>query len=317
MIPPETDTIASWERPILIVGAGRSGTNLLAMALDELPDLKNVYEQRYVWTKGAKDRGSDIRGVQDATQGTIAYIRRRFKKLSGANRLIDKTPSNSLRVNFCREVFPEGQIIHVVRNPFDNIASRLHELKLLGVDALDQSKPEPEPKMRARGSILADRFTHARTLLARRNIPLDRLPSAVLDQVSETCRIALIGQGTRWGERVPGTEQVSKAFGVEAALAYQWLQCTAMVRLAAADLSSNQFLELRYEDLVLEPDRTGSLISAFLGVGNDTSLRSYLTDNARPETVNRYRDRLSSQQIDKIRRFLNANTTSSSLVGAP
>ena len=293
-------------RPILIVGAGRSGTNLLAMALGALPGLHNAYEQRYVWTKGASPFASDIRGSTDCTPANAAWIRAHFARIGAGQRVVDKTPSNALRLGFCRAVFPAAQIISVVRDPYDNIASRLRELGKIGHTATPEADV-PAAAARGRVAILTDRIAHARRIVARGNVPLGLIPYAGLDQQTETARIAVSGRGQRWGERVPGMADISRAHGTAAALTHQWLACRTQVDLASADMDADSILTIRYEDMVQVPGTTATRVAEFLGLPDATDLDTYLRANARADTVGQAAARMTPTQHAAITAYLRAS----------
>lgn len=293
------------ERPILIIGAGRSGTNLLAMALGEVPGHLNAYEQRYVWMKGQWPFGSDIRGAGDATPATTRYIRAHFRRLGKGARVVDKTPSNSLRLPFCHTVFPEAQIIAVLRDPFDNVASRLKEFRSIG-QTIPTGHAAADTR-RSRFSILTERIAHARRIVARGNVPLGRLPYAVLDQLVETLRIALRGRSERWGERVPGLVDLRRAHNIETAAAHQWHACNTHIRLGSRCLGPNSIMVVAYEDLVHAPELTGAKVATFLGLSDPAPLVNYLVRNANADTVGRYRDRMSAAQAHAISDYLAAS----------
>ncbi|MEQ8262163.1 sulfotransferase [Pseudohaliea sp.] len=290
--------------PILIVGAGRSGTNLLAMALGEVTGIVNCFEQRYVWMKGQRLFGSDVRSAKEATPTTKRYIRKHFARVGRGARVVDKTPSNSLRLPFCRAVFPEAQIIGVFRDPFDNVASRLKELHMIGQEI--PTANDTASASQHRFSILKDRIAHARRIVARGNIPLGRLPYAVVDQAFETLRIAITGRAENWGERVPGLADLRRAFDVEIAATHQWVTCNSHIYLGSRGLGGDNFMPLRYEDLVLKPAETGAAVAAFLGLGDPEPMIGYLTRNARPQTVGRHVDRMSEKQVEAIATYLEA-----------
>ncbi|OOY25882.1 hypothetical protein BMI91_05705 [Thioclava sediminum] len=294
--------IPTAERPILLVGAGRSGTNLIAMALGTSSELHNVYEQRYVWTHGMGRVTSDMRSPESATLATVGYIRRHFERqaqdLAEGVRLVDKTPANALRLDFCLRVFPEAKVINVIRNPFDNIASRIVELHKTGqeVEGGDTGGARD-----GRGAVLARRLRHFRDLVGRGNLPLDRIPAAVADQLPEKVRILTKGGAARYAERVPGLREVAEAAGPVAALCFQWRELVRAARQQGTALDPDRYLEVSYESLVQAPAETGQRITDFVGLAAPGSVIDYFTANARPETVGNWRRRLTPRQIDEIR----------------
>lgn len=63
--------------PIIILGAPRSGTSVLARILSQHADLAYSNEPRLIWRYG-NDRCSDMLNAGHARQKVIQYIRRKF-----------------------------------------------------------------------------------------------------------------------------------------------------------------------------------------------------------------------------------------------
>ena len=283
--------------PILLVGAGRSGTNLIAMALGNAKDILNAYEQRYVWNKGSRDLRSDLRPINTVSESDIDYIRQHFSKLLRGDEtmVVDKTPANSLRLDYCLKVFPNAKIVNVIRDPHDNISSRIVEISKSGYTDRPSGKPPP-----SRVKILLQRGKHAVNLLKRRNIPIDRLHIALLDQCGELFKIGLMGKSDRYAERVPGMSQIRENYGVLASLCYQWKTIVNTSTNIGRSLTRSQYLELKYEDLVLNPAFVAEKLADFVGTIEPNSIIEYLKSNAREETVGKGKVNLSTEQIEEI-----------------
>lgn len=293
------------QRPILLVGAGRSGTNLVSMALGASDKLANVYEQRYVWTYGMAAGSDDVRAAESANDKVCRYIRAHFAKQAGQFdhdvRVIDKTPANALRLGFCLKVFPDAQVINILRNPYDNVASRIVELQKAG-QALEGG--DDATRNSSRGSVLGLRLRHARDLISRGNLPVDRIPYAVADQLPEKLRILFRGSAAQYAERVPGMREVAGKSGPIAALCHQWLQLVGQSTTEGRQLPEGSYLEIRYEDVVQRPRETGENLTAFVGLEDPSPVIDYLVDNARPETVGNWHRRLSQAQIEEVNGYL-------------
>lgn len=149
--------------PIVILAAPRSGSSALFGALSAHPDLWSRYRESNRILEGPFDprvtgassnalteadlddgsrdlllrrffqsvgnleklpilrslplRGRGRRRVSEA----IAFITRPFKH--PPIRIVEKSPKNTLRVRFMRELFPDARFLHLVRDPRGNIAS--------------------------------------------------------------------------------------------------------------------------------------------------------------------------------------------------
>ena len=117
--PPQLD------RPIVVIGSPRSGTTLLGNLLGTHPLLSQVEEPRLTWKYGNDDK-SDMLRAGDARPEVCQHIRRDFGKAvsdAGRERLIEKTPSNSLRMEFVDRVLPGCIFIHTVRDGVESVLS--------------------------------------------------------------------------------------------------------------------------------------------------------------------------------------------------
>lgn len=112
-------------RPIIVVGAGRSGMNFLGDAIAQHPRLAVAHEPRLIW-KAGNNRVSDALRPHHARPEVIADIRSRFATVvrkAGKERYIDVTPGNSVRLGFVNQVFPDCQFVHFIRDGVDNVLS--------------------------------------------------------------------------------------------------------------------------------------------------------------------------------------------------
>ncbi|HUT60609.1 MAG TPA: sulfotransferase, partial [Phycisphaerae bacterium] len=110
--------------PIIIIGAGRSGTNMLRDMLTAFPGVGTwpCDEINYIWRHGNARYATDEFPPELARPRVRAYIRRAFDRLAarrGLSHVVEKTCANSLRVQFVRAVVPEARFIHIVRDGRD------------------------------------------------------------------------------------------------------------------------------------------------------------------------------------------------------
>src|SRR5688572_17089878 len=105
--------------PILFIGTQRSGTTWMGSVLAKHPRLAYWPEPRHVWTRGNSYRPDDRLTAADARPRVARHIRDTFAHFvqeRGKERLVEKTPSNCLRIPFLRAVYPDAKIILVVRD---------------------------------------------------------------------------------------------------------------------------------------------------------------------------------------------------------
>lgn len=125
-------------RPIFIVGSPRSGTSIMAEALDAHPSIFSPH-----WETGLFVRCDDMlnghlnwaltenkAAMPLERADFIAWIREsaeslfaRFAVVTGKPRWAEKTPAHVFHMPLMQEVFPEAQFIHMVRNGRDVVRS--------------------------------------------------------------------------------------------------------------------------------------------------------------------------------------------------
>jgi hypothetical protein len=126
---------ATVDRPVFVLGVGRSGTTHLGKLLSAHPEAAWLNEPKLLWSGLLADEdvsgfyqphGRFALGAEDATDEVRA---RAHKVLSfylrsvGASRVVDKYPEMTYRVPFLRALFPDAVLIAIVRRPEDFVNS--------------------------------------------------------------------------------------------------------------------------------------------------------------------------------------------------
>src|SRR6266513_2346410 len=109
-------------RPIFIVGCQRSGTTLLRLMLDSHPNISCGPETRFLQdfaklTSESWDRLS-LYGFPKSY-----WLEAEYAKSRGKTRWADKPPRYALSLGYINELFPTSQIVHVIRDGRDVVAS--------------------------------------------------------------------------------------------------------------------------------------------------------------------------------------------------
>ena len=99
---------------VIIIGAPRSGTNMLRDMLVKLPGVGTwpCDEINYIWRHGNVRYQSDELFPENATTKVQAYVRKQFENIAKAQDLqtvVEKTCANSLRVGFVDRILPTMQ----------------------------------------------------------------------------------------------------------------------------------------------------------------------------------------------------------------
>lgn len=235
--------------PVIIIGAGRSGTNILRDCLTGLPGFAtwDCDEIDPIWRHGNLDWPDDAIPYERATPGVRRFIRgafvRLWRRMGRPAFVVEKTCANSLRVPFVDRVLPEARYLYLVRDGADIVASAARrwqgDLEVPGL-----------------------RYYWAKI----RNAPKLDLPVHGLRFLRN--RIALLAGGQKrmatWGPRWPGMQAHADA-SVEEVCARQWAACVKASDAAFDDMSPDRVLKIHYEEMVARPGDVLTRIAGFLG----------------------------------------------------
>jgi LPS sulfotransferase NodH len=116
-------------RPVFIIGCGRSGTTILGTMLAQHPQLAYLNEPRHIWlyeprtdiwSEKARQNGGRLKiTAADLTATAASRITRAFAvetRLQNAQRLVEKLPINSFRIDFISALFPDALFVHLIRS---------------------------------------------------------------------------------------------------------------------------------------------------------------------------------------------------------
>lgn len=261
--------------PVIILGAPRAGTSILGRLLQEHPEFVHAREPRLVWRYG-NDRFSDQLSAQRARPEVAAHIRSYFADVvsrGAGSRLLEKTPSNALRVPFVEKVFPDAVYVHVIRNGFHSAAS-IRSYWQNGTQGVNQTR------IGARSSILRQRLREA---------SLSQLPNYAWEFA---CRVLPNRQGqprTLWGPRLPGLAKMVRDMTLIEVAAMQWRQCTELAAHDGRALAPGRYMEVRLEDLTLD-----KLEAILLHVGLD------MHDNVAAAYTHGFDRNMPSRKLDQL-----------------
>ncbi len=117
-------------QPVIIIGAPRSGTNMLRDVLTRLPGFATwaCDEINPVWKHGSITVPSDELAPERARAGVRSFMQRRFGQVarrSGADYVVEKTCANSLRVLYVDRLVPDARYLALLRDGRDAVASTM------------------------------------------------------------------------------------------------------------------------------------------------------------------------------------------------
>ena len=124
------------QKPIFIVGTGRSGTTILGTILSVHPDVGFLNEPKAMWHRAVPNEdvigsyselpGSYYLGSADATPLVTKRLRRLYRnylRIVRRRRVVDKYPEAVYRAEFILSAMPDARIIWVVRDGIDTVGS--------------------------------------------------------------------------------------------------------------------------------------------------------------------------------------------------
>ena len=271
------------EKPIIILGAPRSGTTMLGDLIGQHPMLAKSVEPRLIWRWG-NDRGSDMLKPERATTKVKKHIRSAFAKFvreQNKKRLLEKTPSNSLRPEFVHAIFPDAKFVHVMRHGLDSVLSLRHMTQCHAHGIKNIAKG----RLRQRLSELEwNRLHHYAIEFSRR--------------VAPPAIRSVIGHNP-WGPRVPGIHSLMKELDPLEVAAIQWRMCVETTHSFGKNIPKEQFFEFRLEDMsrkVLEN------LLKFTELENSESVLRHFDKNFKPDYANRQRKQHSKELAALINR---------------
>jgi Sulfotransferase family len=224
------DNSSSGYTPVVIIGAARSGTNMLRDVLTSLDgfDTWPCDEIPFVWRAGAPRCDHDEFTAEWANARAIRTIRCYFDRMAQPNTqfLVEKTCANSLRVDYVARCLPDARYLFICRNGWDAAASAAKRWTA-GFDI---------------------RYSLAKS----RYIPPSDMPYYALQLLQNRVRSLRDRDGrlATWGPRFRGMAELAGQVSVVELAARQWAACVEASDRSFAKIPQDRWMQLRYEDFV-------------------------------------------------------------------
>ncbi|MEX0728500.1 MAG: sulfotransferase [Planctomycetaceae bacterium] len=221
-------------QPLIVIGAPRTGTNMLRDVLCRLPGVATwpCDEINYIWRYRHRNVPHDEFDAAHATSSVTRYIRGAFDAMArraDCRWLVEKTCANSLRVPFVDAVIPDAKYVFLVRDGGDVVASAMKRW----------TAPLDVPYL----------------LKKARYVPAFDLPFYAWRYLQNRC-VRLLHREKRlavWGPRWQGWEEVARNVSLAELCAIQWAQCVEAAHRDLSQLGPDRVLTMRYEDFVHNP----------------------------------------------------------------
>ena len=241
---------------VVIVGAPRSGTNMLRDVLTSLPGFVTweCDEINPLWKHGNLDVPHDELTRAHARPDVRRYLRRAFDaalRRRHGEVLVEKTCATSLRVGFVDEFFPQARFVVIRRDGIDATASamkRWHAPFDLAYTARKVRFVPPVDLPRIAWSAVAARLGGHRRGAGQ---------GGADDSVDAAVR-------TWWGPRPHDVAELRTTLPLAEAAFVQWQRCVESTRRDLADIDPDRWFEVVYEEFVADPAAGLTAILGFL-----------------------------------------------------
>jgi hypothetical protein len=272
-------------QPVIIIGAPRSGTNMLRDILCQFEKVATwpCDEINYIWRHGNLTYPSDELPYTLATSAVKKYIRKQFDWVAEkyeASIVVEKTCANSLRVPFVNEVIPEAKYIYIVRD---------------GIDVTGSAKLRWTAKLNISYLLQKVRF-----------VPLIDIPYYALRYFRSRI-YRLLSHERRlefWGPSIDGMSNLTKIYNLNEVCALQWKKCVENSGEAFSNTFNERVIYIRYEELVEKPVKIISEIINFIGLSDSPGLIADSVGNISTKSIGKGRVTLNNIEIESLHKLI-------------
>lgn len=266
---------------VLIIGAPRSGTNILRDILTKKAQLKTwpCDEINYIWRYGNAYHPNDVLKTKNLTPEIKLFINSAFDniaKKTNAQFILEKTCANSLRVPYVNKILPDAKYLFIRRNGFDAISS-----------AILKWQSSPDLKY---------------ILKKAKYVPIKDIPfysskfflNSLHKFFSKEKRMGF------WGPRFENCDKILNNYSLIETVAFQWRECINKGFNDLRNIPNKNFLEIEYDDFVLRPNENVQNIYNFLEIDINKEMISSITKSVRKNSIGLGLKSLKSSEIDLI-----------------
>ncbi|MTI48984.1 MAG: sulfotransferase [Firmicutes bacterium] len=209
--------------PIIMGGAGRSGTTLLRVMLNAHPNLCsgpefklfpsiiNLYMQCKKFGGIMEAYSQDLSDIQNSFREFIYSFFEKHIEESKAKRLVEKTPHNVLIMKELCEIFPDAKFIHVIRDGRD-VASSL--LKMNWVDFNGNKVPYTQNIKKAAAywnQIVAKAISDSNTSYLNNKVYTVKYEDLILN-TEQTLKDILSFLNEPWNEKILDYHKIERGY---------------------------------------------------------------------------------------------------------
>lgn len=262
-------------RLVFLIGSPRSGTTLLGeQILMKHPGVKYIGEINHIWKYSNVYRRDEVLGTEQLNRFNRKKIRAYFDRLLQENPgkiIVEKTPTNCLRIPFINELFPDARYVFIYRNGYDTVMSLYREWSNTGKEAIDSAE--------LRKSSLAKKLS----VTIKRQLSLNKRSYDFIDLYESPyyfyrmflflLRNVFPSKTPIWGPRTPGLSKIARTHELTDTCAIQWQYCMEKVLADTALIPEGNKILVRYENIIKDMETEVGKIMAFLGEEKTADLK--------------------------------------------
>lgn len=275
--------MAYYPTPLIILGAPRSGTNLLRDILCTYPLMATwpCDEINPIWRYGVFDYPHDELPVSLITSVNTKYIRNRFLRLASMHSVpyvVEKTCANSLRVPYVSKILPEAKYIVITRSGFD-----------CALSASIKWSQRPDLAYLLQKSLCAPPSFH--TFYFRKLLN------------TFTTSLNTRRQDRLWGPIYREMSHDLNTLSTLEVCGKQWRSCTQST-YESLQLLSLPYFHLNYESLVRDPFNTLSSLFQFLGLDINDKWLAKLSSPIYASSIGLAEKTLNKELLDQLKKYV-------------
>ncbi|HZJ47794.1 MAG TPA: sulfotransferase [Acidimicrobiia bacterium] len=270
---------------VIIVGAPRSGTNMLRDVLTEIPGFATwpCDEINFLWRHGNRGVTSDELEREKATPDVTAFLCAQFDKIGrkyDAHTVVEKTCANSLRVGFVAKSFPRAKYLFIRRDGIDAAASAMQRWHA----PLDL----PYTAKKSRYVPLSDIGYYGWQFAS------NRLRSRSGAGGSDSGA----GVSSWWGPRPRDYQELKEQHPLDEICMIQWQRCVEASLTEFGERPELEVHELIYEDFVKDPVLHLERVLSFLG--HSELMDPAAVSGVSQHSVGKGRESLGPEPVDRL-----------------
>lgn len=256
------------KKVIFIIGAGRSGTKLLADTLADNIDACYLNEINDFWKQVSPFLKTDFIPEKYAKTKKAIRLKEKLYKKCDEEVIIEKTAANSIRIPFLKGLFPDALFIHILRDGREvAISARKKyygDIRKVTQDSEDNISTQT--RIKHLKNQVFNKFKYAFNPLYYLS-NFRRFTYMILKELK-------LKKYTPWGIHYPGYSYLFKHLSPLEIAADQWQYSVLQIKNYFSEGVDKNYYELKYEDLVSNTDKEIKNLIEFLKIENPKLLKN-------------------------------------------